>query len=204
MKCEWTLNIDNDKTITFNSIEELENYIIKNNPEYITYAGTKYNFEEITKSLQEIKNESSSNTSGVLKVINKIPGLIQGFNEKAYEEGFKRITLEELTKKGVNEIQRDLELKKLWTAKKAEIKNQQVDFSSSTYSNDEIIVSDKDRIVNIDINKIKSNPSTFLKNDKNIIPIKNPNQILKYFLFLIVTPIADINNIIVQNGYLNR
>ena len=122
MKCEWTLNIDNDKTITFNTIEELENYIIKNNPEYITYAGTKYNFEEITKSLQEIKNESSSNTSGVLKVINKIPGLVQGYDQKAYEEGFKRITLEDLTKKGVNKIQRDSELEKLWTAKQAEIK----------------------------------------------------------------------------------
>ena len=122
MKCTWNLKIDDNNTIEFNTIEELENYIIKNNPEYIKYAGTKYNFEEITKSLQQLKNETEPNTDGVLNILNKIPGLVQGFDGKAYEEGFKKIALEELAKKGVNEIQRDLEVKKLWTAKEAEIK----------------------------------------------------------------------------------
>ncbi|MDD4289887.1 MAG: ParB/RepB/Spo0J family partition protein [Patescibacteria group bacterium] len=42
--------------------------------------------------------------------------------------------------------------------KKAEIKKQHIDFSDGSYSGDEIFASDKDRIVNIDINKIKANP----------------------------------------------
>lgn len=41
--------------------------------------------------------------------------------------------------------------------KKAEIKKTHIDFSSVS-SSDEIIISDKDRVINIDINKIKANP----------------------------------------------
>ena len=42
--------------------------------------------------------------------------------------------------------------------KKSEIKKQHIDFSGVSSVSDEINVSDKDRVINIDINKIKSNP----------------------------------------------
>ena len=119
MECTWTLDGK-----TFKTLDDLENYIIKNRPQYLKYSGIKYNFEEITKSLENIENTTKDDTSGVLNLIKKIPGLIQGFDEVGFEKGFKKIILDELTKNGINPItdQINLKVEKLWKEKEVEIK----------------------------------------------------------------------------------
>lgn len=131
MECKWDLTLPNGTVLNnINSITDLENAIKTYYPDYISKAGLKFSFEDITQKIdadaklirEASKINKPANVSGVLDFINSVDGLTQGFDTVAFEKSFKETLLNTLTDNGritSDLIQNDVD--KGWADKQAEI-----------------------------------------------------------------------------------